>query len=142
MKKNLKLLSIIAMSVILLNVRNVSAEAYEGVSIDFEETNVKYNDLRTWDHSYLTNKEFGQLRLYTYWIYTSKTSPCPNCKFSIRPYNVDGDFGEALAFQLDDDKKWPTMSVGSPGTYYLKGTRTDWTIDKLGATIKAWFNIA
>ena len=124
MKKNLKLLSIIAMSVILLNVRNVSAEAYEGVSTDFERANVKYGNWETWNESYLTSKEFGQLRLY------------------IKPYNVDGDYGEGMSFQLDDDKRWPTMAVGSPGTYYLRGTRSDWTIDKLGATIKAWFNIA
>lgn len=142
MKKNLKLLSIIAMSVILLNVRNVSAEAYEGVSTDFERVNVKYGNWETWNESYLTSKEFGQLRLYMYYVYTPQTNPCPKCKFLVKPYNVDGDYGEGMSFQLDDDKRWPTMAVGSPGTYYLRGTRSDWTIDKLGATIKAWFNIA
>ncbi len=137
--KKIKMLNVIAIIItIVLSATNVSA----AVNKDFVATNVKYKDLQKWNDSQLYNPDWGSLRLYMYHVKTSNTDPCTNCKFVVKPYDTDGNMGFGLTFQMGNDKTFPqSAGLGGPGTYLLGGSREDWTITNLGATIYGWFNI-
>lgn len=145
MKKNkkFKFLSIIALSIVLLlSVNNVSAE----VSRDFVQNDVKYNLLQKWEDSSLYYPGYGSgtLRLYMYHVKTSKTDPCTNCKFTVRPIMTETNAtGWNVDFKMGDNKAFLGVNgIGAENyTYHLEGARTDWTLQNLGATIYGWFNI-